>query len=77
MSRKEIFYYIYVVYACLESGMVRASWCSAHLSQAQVPALAGSSVQDRGKKGDGVRGGGRRQPDLAGTREYEQSDWGR
>ena len=32
----------------------RASCCEARLSRAQVP--AGSSVQDRGKKGDGVRG---------------------
>ena len=35
----------------------RASRCSARLSRAQVPAFAGSSVQDRKqKKGDGVRG---------------------
>ena len=49
----------------LESGQVRsecltctfrASCCSARLSRAQVPAFAGSSVQDRGKKGEGVGG---------------------
>ena len=34
----------------------RASCCSAHLSWAQVPAFTGSSVQDRKKRGAGVRG---------------------
>ena len=34
----------------------RASCCSARLSRAQVPAFAGSSVRDRGKKGEGIRG---------------------
>ena len=36
----------------------RANYCSARLSRAQVPAFAGSSVRDRGKKGVGVREGG-------------------
>ena len=37
----------------------RASYCSACLSWAQVPAFSGSSVWDRIKKlGEGVRGGG-------------------
>ena len=38
----------------------RASCCSARLSRAQVQAFAGSSVRDREKKGEGVRGGGGR-----------------
>ena len=36
----------------------RASCCSTHLPRAQVPAFAGSSVWDRGKKGGGSKGGG-------------------
>ena len=39
------------------------------LSRAQVLAFTGSSVRDRNKKGEGVRGGGGL-PALAGTREY-------
>ena len=46
----------------------RESCCSARLSQAQVPAFAGSSIRDRNKKR------GRSKGVLAGTREYEQSD---
>ena len=34
----------------------RASCCSARLSRAQVPAFAGSSVRNRKKSGEGVRG---------------------
>ena len=48
----------------------RASGCTARLSRAQVPAIAGSSVRDRKKRG-GSKGG---PPALAGTWEYEQSD---
>ena len=51
----------------------RASCCSARLSRAHVPALAGSSVRDR-KKGGRSKG---EPPALAGTREYEQSDLNR
>ena len=49
----------------------RASCCSARLSRAHALAFAGSSIQDRKKKGGGSKGG---PPALAGTREYEQSD---
>ena len=35
----------------------RASCCSARLSRAQVPAVAGSSVRDRKEKGGGSKGG--------------------
>ena len=35
----------------------RANCCSARLSRAQVLAFAGSSLQDRGKKGGGSQGG--------------------
>ena len=34
----------------------RASCCSAHLSRAQVPAFASSSVRDREQKGGGSTG---------------------
>ena len=44
--------------------------CLTPYNRAQVSAFAGSSVRDRKKKGEGVRGGAA----LAGTREYEQSD---
>ena len=46
----------------------QASCCSTHLSWAQVPAFAGSSVWEGGSKGVGEP------PALAGTREYEQSN---
>ena len=54
----------------------RASCCSARLSRAPVLTFTGSSVQDRKKKGGGgsKKGG---PPAVAGTREYEQSDWNR
>ena len=44
-----------------------------HLSRAQVPAFAGSSVSDRERtRGEGMRGGYK--PSLVGKREYKQSD---
>ena len=42
----------------------RTSCCSTCLSQSQVPAFAGSSVQDQKKGGDGSKRG---QPALVGT----------
>ena len=42
------------------------------ISRSQVPTFTGSSVWDRKKKGERMRGG---PPALAGTREYQQSDW--
>ena len=41
----------------------RTSCCSARLSRAQVPTHAGTSVQDRKRKGEGRGGGG---PALSG-----------
>ena len=54
-----------------QSVQVRASYCSTRLSRAQVPAFAGSSVQDKKKRGVWSKGV---LPALAVTREYEQSD---
>ena len=55
-------YFLRVVRQGGQSGQVRseclmctfrASWCSARLPRAQIPAFAGSSIRERKKKGGG------------------------
>ena len=59
LGRKAVFVLVTQSGQCLTCTF-RASCCSAHLSWAQVPAFAGSSVWNRKKRGTGCTGGYKR-----------------